>query len=244
MRSMVEGFFQTPQNPSTTLRVVPLPGKGRGGLIRCRTPIFGPGRLCRSPGCGTFASGEGGIMHKAIATAAAFAILSASSAPASAQGEGPPDPATVELPDLTPSRDPEVIANGGKHFYFHMAGVSYAEAYEDFSECYRYLPVAGGVDVLLPMFAPWGRTPGVEAIQPANNYGLVGMGIAALFLGPIERKSRQSRLRRCLETRGYVRYPLSEKVWNELIDGYSERSIAVQAKAASMPAPDARPVTR
>jgi len=181
-------------------------------------------------------------MHKAIAISAAFAVLSASSAPALAQSEGPPDPATIALPDLTPSRDPEVIANGGKHYYFHKAGVSYAEAYEDFSECYRYLPVAGA-DPNLPMFAPWSEAPGVEVIPPVNNYGLVGMGIAALFLGPIERRARQAPVRRCLETRGYLRYPVAEKIWKALIDDYSERSIALQAKAASLPAPDARPVT-
>jgi len=136
-----------------------------------------------------------------------------------------------------------VIANGGKHYYFHKSGVSYAEAYEDFSECYRYLPTPYA-DPNLPMFAPWSEKPGVERFQPANNYGLVGMGIAALFLGPIERRARQAPVRRCLETRGYVRYPVAEGVWRQLVDGYSERSIAVQAKAASMPTPDARPVTR
>jgi len=32
MRSMVEGPFQTPKNPSTALRAVPLPEKSRGGF--------------------------------------------------------------------------------------------------------------------------------------------------------------------------------------------------------------------
>ena len=182
-------------------------------------------------------------MHGKIAIAAAFAVLSGSAAPASAQGEGPPDAATIALPDLTPSRDPEVIANGGKHYYFHKAGVSYAEAYEDFSECYRYFPVAAA-DPSLPMFAPWGQTPGVKRIQPANNFGLVGIGIAALLPGPTERKRFQARLLRCLETRGYVHSPLAEPIWRQLIDDYSERSIALQAKAATLPAPDAEPVNR
>jgi hypothetical protein len=173
--------------------------------------------------------------------AASTLVAAASAAPA--QPAAPPDPATIVLPDLTPSRDPEVIANGGKHYYFHRAGVSYAEAYEDFSECYRYLPTPG-TDPSLPMFAPWSETPGVERYPPANNFGLVGMGIAALFLGPIERRARQAPVRRCLETRGYVRYPVAEKIWRQLIDDYSERSIAIQAKAASLPVPDAQPVAR
>jgi hypothetical protein len=182
-------------------------------------------------------------MHRAIAIAAAFAVLSSNAAAAKAEGEGPPDPAMIALPDLTPSRDPEIIANGGKHYYFHKAGVSYAEAYEDFAECYRYLPTPG-TDPSLPMFAPWSEAPGVERYPPANNFGLVGMGIAALFLGPIERRARQAPVRRCMETRGYVRYPVAEKIWRQLIDDYSERSIAIQAKAASLPAPDAQPVAR
>jgi hypothetical protein len=32
MRSMVEGFFQMPKNPSTMLRMVPLPRKSGGGF--------------------------------------------------------------------------------------------------------------------------------------------------------------------------------------------------------------------
>ncbi len=39
MRSMVEGLFLPPENPSTALRAVPLPGKGRGGM---RTPPSKP----------------------------------------------------------------------------------------------------------------------------------------------------------------------------------------------------------
>jgi hypothetical protein len=32
MRSMVEGPLQSPKNPSTALRAVPLPEKSRGGI--------------------------------------------------------------------------------------------------------------------------------------------------------------------------------------------------------------------
>jgi hypothetical protein len=174
---------------------------------------------------------------------AALAALLGSAPAAWAQSAAPPDPGTLELPDLTPPRDPKVIEDGWKYFYFHKAGITYAEAYQDFSECYRYLPVAGA-SPLLPMFAPWHETPGVQVIPPSYNFGLIGMGIAALVMGPIERRAHQAPLRRCLETRGYVRYPLAENVWRQLIDNYSVRSIALQAKAASLPAPDSQPVTK
>jgi hypothetical protein len=181
-------------------------------------------------------------MNRTGIFAAAAAALHCA-APASAQAGAPPDPATIVLPDLTPPTDPGVIEDGWKHYYFHKAGVTYEEAYADFSECYRYLPVAG-VDASLPMFAPWSETAGTEIIPPANNFGLVGMAIGALFLGAIERKAHQAPVKRCMETRGYLRYPLAENVWKKLIDDYSERSIALQAKAASLPAPALRPVTK
>lgn len=169
-------------------------------------------------------------------------MLVAAASASAAQGAPPPDPAGIPLPDLTPP-DGSAADPDPKYYYFRMAGVSYAEAYEDFSECYRYLPSAGAVSTL-PMFAPWRDKPGVERVQPTYNYGLIGMGIAALFLGPLQRKARQAPVRRCLETRGYVRYPLTEKAWKELVDGYSERSIAMQAKAASLSAVEVAPVAR
>ena len=182
-------------------------------------------------------------MRRCLGFAAALAASLGGAGPASAQAPAPPDPATLTLPDLTPPTDPKVIEDGAKHYYFRKDGISYEEAYADFSECYRYLPVPGTV-ALLPMFAPWSESPGTVTIQPTNNYGLVGMAVAALFMGPIERKARQAPVRRCMETRGYVRYPLAENVWKKLIDDYSERSIALQAKAASLPAPASQPVTR
>lgn len=175
-------------------------------------------------------------------------LLAAAAPAAQAQTGLPPDPRTVTLPDLTTPSDPEVIKDGWKHFYFHKAGVAYEEAYADFSECYAYMLVPADYPSL-PMFAPWvdrpgARDPALPKLQYTGQYGLVGAAIGALFFGSFERRLRQAPLRRCLETRGYVRYPLPEKAWEALIDDYSDRSIAMQAKAATLPAPDARPVTR
>jgi len=169
------------------------------------------------------------------------ALLAATSA--EAQDAPPPDPATVQLPDMTPTRDPRVISDGWRHFYFHKPGVTYEEAYRDFSDCYRFLPVPG-TSGEFPGFIPWRERPGMVSVQRVNAYGLIGLAIGSLVAGPIDRRDRQMRMRRCLEPRGYVRYPIADEVWRRLVDDYSPRSIALQALAASGPAPDLPQVTR
>lgn len=52
-------------------------------------------------------------------------ILAGLCATTAAAAQPPPDPATLQLPDMTPTRDRGVIADGWRHFYFHKAGVSY-----------------------------------------------------------------------------------------------------------------------
>jgi hypothetical protein len=172
----------------------------------------------------------------------AFAAVVTATA-ASAQNEGPPDPATLEMPDMAPTRDPDVIRDGWRHFYFHKTGVTYEEAYRDFSDCYRFLPVQGA-NAMLPMFVPWSERPGAGRSPQANYGGLVGAIILDIVSGPLERRDRQSRMRRCMEPRGYVRYPLAAESWRRLIDDYSLNSIALQALAASGPAPGLPEVTR
>src|SRR4051794_15153676 len=87
-----------------------------------------------------------------------------------------PDPSAITLPDMSGSADPAVWEDGWKHFYFHKDGVSYAEAYADFTDCYRFLP-RGSVtttDVRLPMFAPWReRAPDRRMPYQPNPYGVV-----------------------------------------------------------------------
>jgi len=165
--------------------------------------------------------------------------------PAFAQ-EQPQVPAieTVALPDMSSANDPAVAGDGWKYFYFHKQGISYAAAYADFSDCYRF-QAAGGGSAALPMFAPWREKPNAKPVEAtASPYGLVGDVILSMVMGPIDRRLRQSRMRRCLEPRGYVRYPLAKPSWEKLIDNYSTASIAMQAKVASGPRPNAEVVTR
>ncbi|MDF7774362.1 hypothetical protein P1X14_03815 [Sphingomonas sp. AOB5] len=158
--------------------------------------------------------------------------------PASAQEAAPSlDPATITIPDLSGGRDPDVIRNGWKYFYFWRADTRFEEALADFTECYRFLPV-GMTHPGTPMFAPWEDKPAAETYTPVPAYGLVGVAIGAIIAGPLERRARQSRLRRCMEPRGYQRYPLQERRWEVLTDNFSPASIAMQAKAASGSVPD------
>lgn len=162
--------------------------------------------------------------------------------PAYAQDTGAPvDTTTIVLPDLTGGRDADVVRNGWKYFYFWRADTSFEEALADFTECYRFLPV-GSTHPGTPMFAPWEGRPAAEAYTPIPAYGLVGVAIGAIIAGPLERRARQSRLRRCMEPRGYQRYPLQERRWEVLTDNFSAASITMQAKAASGAAPDGLPL--
>lgn len=171
-------------------------------------------------------------------------VVSFASAGIASAQPAPPDPATLQMPDMTPTRDRNVIEEGWVHFYFHKDGVSYEQAYVDFFDCYRFMPPPE-IPGRAPAFVPWGNRPGTGPTPvPVNNYGLVGNLIGGLFAGPLQRRAWQSRLRRCLEPRGYVRYPLAEDQWRRLIENHSVRSVAMQALAASGPKPDLPVVTR
>lgn len=175
---------------------------------------------------------------------ASVLLMGAATAASSAQV---PDQAGIVVPSLANIADPKVQKEGWKHFFFHQDGVSYAQAHGDFTDCYRFL---GGVRPVgappLPANGAWSRVPGAErAKEPTGgSYGLVGEVMGAMVAGPINRRLLQSRMRQCMEPRGYVRYPLDEKTWMSVIDGYSPGSIAVQAKIASGPRPAVPAVLR
>jgi hypothetical protein len=166
--------------------------------------------------------------------------------PAAAQeAADPPDPATITMPDMTPSRD--AIENGWKFFYFQKPGVTYAEAYADISECYRFFASYGYSSGQVPSFMPWvapsdGPRPALP--MPRSQYGLIGDIMVSIAARQTNRRDRIARMRRCMEPRWYVRYPLREEIWHQLVDDYSPRTIAMQALAASGPVPDLPQPTR
>jgi hypothetical protein len=178
---------------------------------------------------------------RACKTFAALAALALPTVSTAEQIGTIPDPAGLVLPSLDGSA-PAVAREGWKHFYFHKPGVSYAQAYADFADCYRFLPVEN-TRGKLPMFVPWVDRQAARVVTPVPMYGLVGLAIGAMVEGPLVRRAHQSRMRRCMEPRGYIRYPLPEDSWKALTDNYSVRSTALQAKAASMAAPKSQPVT-
>lgn len=154
-----------------------------------------------------------------------------------------PDPATIVVPDLSGSGSAEVVENGWKYFFFRQDGVSFADAHADLAFCYRYMGNSNWGTVGMPRFVPWQEAP-VDRTKDINapvnsNYGLLGYAVGAVISGMIEgtlvRRDRQSKMRRCMETRGYVRYGVAEEIWENVIAMEPADAIAVQAKIASGP---------
>jgi hypothetical protein len=173
-------------------------------------------------------------------------LLMLAASPVHAQDAAPalPDPATVQAPDVTPSSDPKVREDGYKFYYFHSPEVSFATAYQDLKECRGYL-VAGG-PAQVPGFIPWDETHRRKVFQGGSQFGLVGYAIGAILLPKLERGVRSNKMRRCMGTRGYVRYAIPEAVWDTLNDekGDQEKLVLMQAKLASGPAPKDEVVTK
>ncbi len=182
------------------------------------------------------------VCRPVIAAGALLTLLLCS--PISAQDL--PDPATIELPDLSVADDPKAVEEGYKFFYFHNPSVSFEEAYRDISDCRSYLP---GRIAALPTFIPWVEPKAITPQVPRYNspYGpmgdLVNAAIAAIVVPKIQRGKRNNKMRMCMEPRGYARYPVSEASWEILNEGDEGDLILMQAKIASGPTPDAAPVT-
>jgi hypothetical protein len=149
-----------------------------------------------------------------------------------------PDPVSVSVPDLSGSADEAVVKNGWKYFLYHRPATSFADAYADIADCTRYLAPAAWSDVGLPRFIPWVETPATRRDKRGyinNQYGVVGVVIGGMVEGTLVRRDRQSKMRRCMEPRGYTRYGVAETVWENITAMPPERAIAVQAKIASGP---------
>jgi hypothetical protein len=164
-------------------------------------------------------------------------------------GDPLPDPATITVPDVIPPIDPKIREDGYKFYYFHHPDVTFAEAYADIAECRTFLLWQSGGTV--PGFVWW--KPGIfrPPSAPKNDrqglspYGLVGEAMAAIIVPKMERGARSNIMRRCMGTRGYARYAITESAFGQLNDGPDEdKLILMQAKLASGPKPDDEEVAR
>lgn len=167
-------------------------------------------------------------------------FFSAACIAAGASAAGIPDRNQVRVPDMSGSGSSKSISDSWKYFYFYKTGVSYENAYADFADCYRYLATTAEPNVSLPAFVAWPAQPTEVRRPQAGGYGVVGNLLIDAFADPLRQRAQQVRMRRCLEPKGYKRFPIEKLVWEQLIDRYSEASIATQAKLAS----GDRPVTQ
>ena len=185
-----------------------------------------------------------GLLRNLVPTLFA-SILACHAVPAVAQDDiaaSLPDPATIKVPDVAPSNDPKVIGDGYKFYYFHNPSVTFAEAYVDLRECRLHLVRAGFAK--LPGFIPFVATNRNKTIHTTPNFGLVGAGLSAIISPKLIRGVQSNTMRRCMEPRGYARYPVPEPVWQTLNEGDEQQILLMQAKLASGPTPAAEVVTR
>lgn len=176
-----------------------------------------------------------------VKTAISLALLATSSA--GAVSSTLPDPSSITVPDVTPSTDPKVREEGYKFYYFHKPETSFAEAHQDFAECRAYLVVGGPANV--PGFIPWGETHRRKVYERAPMFdGLVVAAMAAIIVPKLQRGLESNKMRRCMGTRGYDRYAISETAWKALNEGDEQQILLMQAKLASGPKPSDVIVTR
>lgn len=145
------------------------------------------------------------------------------------------------LPDLAvPTKE---LADERKYFVLHKPGVTVAQAEQDLTFCWQFLP--RGAQRLAPDFIAWRSNSNARKdFQVTSNYGLVGDLIGAMIAGPLDRSARQSRIFRCMVPRGYARYRTSELVWKQLNEGDPAQAILLQARIAAGPVPPTPEVTR
>lgn len=159
-----------------------------------------------------------------------------------------PDPAKLELPDLSGPTTAEDAADFDKYFYFHRPDTSFEQALADIRECDGY---ARGLS------SPYGYQdvpyPYAGTLAGAAG-GAIGNLMVALIFGSAElRKARRTNMRRCMNYKGYGRYGLNKDVWQQFHfeEGLSSteekerrEKLAKQAKAASLIQPAGKDLGR
>jgi hypothetical protein len=191
-------------------------------------------------------------MFHIVRLTAALAAASVCAQPALAANPAPvappiPDPAKLELPDLSRLTTAEDEADFDKYFYFHRADASFEQALADIRECDGF---ARGL--ASPLGYSYYGTATYAAAGLAGD--LVANALISAIFGSAElRKARRSNMRRCMNYKGYDRYGLNKDVWQQFNfeEGFGKVEedkrqlfLAKQAKAASLVAPAGRNLGR
>jgi len=170
-----------------------------------------------------------------LALSLSFGLLSPSMAAAQ---EALPDVATIDLPAFT-APAPSAETDKVKFFYLAKKGVSFAEAYGDLADCYRFLEE--GPALHLPGYVPWIEVPHRKAersVIPRPFDGMIEDTLEAVFLPMIDaviaRNLDNMKLRRCMATRGYQRFAVTKEIWLQVHKGTVRDALLRQAKLASM----------
>lgn len=149
-----------------------------------------------------------------------------------------PDPAKLEMPDLSGATTASDEADFDKYFYFHRADTSFEQALNDIRECDGY---ARG------LASPYGYQQVYSPTMAGAVGGAIGNLMVAMIFGSAElRKARRTNMRRCMNYKGYDRHGLNKDVWQQFHfeEGLSsvdederQLKLAKQAKAASLITP-------
>jgi len=120
------------------------------------------------------------------------------------------DAAAVKMPELHFAEDAEMVGDFDKYYYFHRADTDFATAYGDIRECDGYARgLQSGVGYMETPY-PYAGTLG-GAIGGAIGNAMV----AAIFGSGEKRRMRRVNMRTCMYFKGYERYGLSKKLWEE-----------------------------
>jgi hypothetical protein len=173
-----------------------------------------------------------------LALSLSLGLLSPSIAEAQ---EALPDVATIDLPAFkapAPSAETDKV----KFFYLAKEGVSFAEAHGDLADCYRFLE--DGPALHLPGYVPWIEVPHRQEEKPTISVSgrplddMIHATLAAAFLPMIDaviaRNLDNTKLRRCMATRGYRRFAVTKDIWLQIHKGTVRDALLRQAKLASM----------
>ncbi len=162
----------------------------------------------------------------------------------------PPDPKSVEIPNMAYAPTQRDKSDFDSNYYFFKAGVTYEQAFEDLDVCKTY-GLSTQIIALVPKVVPLGGNFPVESSTPRGAIivyvptGVLAAGIgtvvANLIFRPIVKQVEDDMVneavKRCMAYKGYDRYGTSSDIYNQINAGTDVESTARRALIASGPRP-------